>query len=83
MVLPRLYAVEAEIHLRLPIVDEQKGKLLSFVRFQLVGERSRRTVVEDWQSLKSFESRASFENSRSWLYKFKGQSLRPSGASNS
>jgi predicted naringenin-chalcone synthase len=43
---------------RLELDDETRGKLLSFVRFQLVGERSRRSVIEDWRSLKSFKSRA-------------------------
>ncbi|MFN3649222.1 MAG: hypothetical protein ACK47B_06535 [Armatimonadota bacterium] len=42
----------------LPVEDEERTRLRDFVRFQLVGERSRRSVVEDWKELDSFQRRA-------------------------
>jgi alkylresorcinol/alkylpyrone synthase len=48
---------------RLPLDAEARTKLTDFVRFQLVGQRSRRTVVPHWQDLADFRSRAeAFEN---------------------
>src|SRR4051794_30660846 len=55
----RLMAAFAPLIERLPMEDEPRGRLLDFVRFQLVGERGRRTVLEDWSALDSFASRAS------------------------
>jgi alkylresorcinol/alkylpyrone synthase len=43
---------------RLPLKDDQRLALRDFVRFQLVGERSRRTVVPEWEHLGDFRSRA-------------------------
>ena len=44
---------------RLSIPDEaERKKLRDFVRFQLVGERSRRTLLDDWTTLEHFEQRA-------------------------
>jgi len=43
---------------RLPLGEAERTKLRDFVRFQLNGERARRTVVPDWTSLGSFRSRA-------------------------
>jgi alkylresorcinol/alkylpyrone synthase len=43
---------------RLPLPDDERAKLRDFVRFQLVGERARRTVVPDWGKLSSFAGRA-------------------------
>jgi predicted naringenin-chalcone synthase len=42
---------------RLPLGDEAVGKLLEFIRFQLVGKRSRR-AVPGWTELTDFRSRA-------------------------
>jgi alkylresorcinol/alkylpyrone synthase len=43
----------------LEVPEEERTKLRDFVRFQLVGERTRRSSIEDWTSLTDFESRAS------------------------
>ena len=43
---------------RLPLADAERVKLRDFVRFQLVGQRSRRAMVPDWTKLATFESRA-------------------------
>jgi predicted naringenin-chalcone synthase len=43
----------------LPVDEEERHKIREFVRFQLVGERSRNSVLEDWRHLTNFESRAS------------------------
>src|SRR5579862_9821912 len=43
---------------RLQMTDEEREPLRKFVRFQLVGERSRQTMLEDWTALNGFESRA-------------------------
>jgi predicted naringenin-chalcone synthase len=43
---------------RLPIDDKPREELREFVRFQLIGERSRRTVVPDPTMLSDFQSRA-------------------------
>src|SRR4051794_1559292 len=42
------------------IEEEQRKRLLDFVRFQLVGTRSRQSVVPDWTALDSFATRAHF-----------------------
>jgi predicted naringenin-chalcone synthase len=55
----RLLPVYEEAVARLPLEGQGKTELRDFVRFQLVGERSRRTVVPDWTSLGDFQSRAS------------------------
>jgi len=52
-----LQAFEGYIE-RLPLEDEERTKLRDFVRFQLVGERSRRSILEDWSALDNFETRA-------------------------
>lgn len=41
----------------LPVPDPERGRLLEFVRFQLVGERSRYSL-SDWGVVDSFQSRA-------------------------
>jgi len=38
--------------------DEEHVKLRDFVRFQLVGERSRRSLLHDWTEMSDFRSRA-------------------------
>ena len=43
----------------LPLEGEEQTKLWDFVRFQLVGERTRYSVLEDWTAMKDFRSRAS------------------------
>jgi predicted naringenin-chalcone synthase len=43
---------------RLPLEAEPLQALRDFVRFQLIGERSRRTVVPEWESLGHFRGRA-------------------------
>src|SRR5262249_41602420 len=55
----RLLAVYEAAVERLPLEREAQTTLRDFVRFQLVGERSRRTVLPDWTKLKDFQSRAS------------------------
>jgi alkylresorcinol/alkylpyrone synthase len=58
----RLLTVLEQAVERLALDDEPKGKLLDFVRFQLVGKRSRH-VLPGWMSLSDFRSRAeAFEN---------------------
>jgi predicted naringenin-chalcone synthase len=42
---------------RLPMDEEERTRLYDFVRFQLVGERSRHAIA-DWTALHSFEDRA-------------------------
>ena len=42
----------------MPLEEEVHTKLRDFVRFQLVGERSRRTLLEDWSVMQDFQSRA-------------------------
>lgn len=44
---------------RLDLEEEDRKKLRDFVRVQLVGERARYSLTEDWTALGSFESRAS------------------------
>lgn len=43
---------------KLPLPAEELEKLRDFVRFQLVGERSRRTLLDDWTKIVDFRSRA-------------------------
>jgi hypothetical protein len=43
---------------RLGLDDEATKALRDFVRFQLVGQRSRRSVVPDWAGLSDFRGRA-------------------------
>lgn len=43
---------------RLEIADDERAKLREFVRFQLVGERSRYSILEDWRLLDCFTKRA-------------------------
>jgi predicted naringenin-chalcone synthase len=43
----------------LSLAPEELDKLREFVRFQLVGERARRTSIRDWRTLTDFASRAS------------------------
>jgi len=43
---------------RLALSEEARHKLRDFVRFQLVGKRSRRSVVPDWAGLGDFQGRA-------------------------
>lgn len=38
--------------------EEEHAKLRDFVRFQLVGERSRRSLLDDWSRMSDFQSRA-------------------------
>lgn len=55
----RLLATFEEIVAELPMEsEEQRRHLRDFLRFQLVGERSRRTVLPDWRDMKDFRSRA-------------------------
>jgi alkylresorcinol/alkylpyrone synthase len=54
----RLLPVYQEAIGQLPLEDAALDELQSFVRFQLIGERSRRTVVPDWTRLRDFKSRA-------------------------
>jgi alkylresorcinol/alkylpyrone synthase len=54
----RLLAVYEPAVERLGLDDEAFGKLRDFVRFQLVGKRSRRTVVPVFADLKDFRGRA-------------------------
>lgn len=42
----------------LEMEEPERKKLLDFVRFQLVGERSRRSVLPDWRKMGDFASRA-------------------------
>ena len=44
---------------KLPLEDAARTKLRDFVRFQLVGQRSRRVMIRDWTTVGTFESRAS------------------------
>jgi alkylresorcinol/alkylpyrone synthase len=53
----RLLAVYEQAVERLALDDEARGKLRDFVRFQLVGKRSRR-VIPGWTSLDDFRGRA-------------------------
>jgi alkylresorcinol/alkylpyrone synthase len=43
---------------KLPLPEAEMVSLRDFVRFQLVGERSRRTLLEDWTSIRHFQTRA-------------------------
>jgi alkylresorcinol/alkylpyrone synthase len=54
----RLLAVYEQAVERLPLDDEARRQLRDFVRFQLVGKRSRRTVVPDLIGLDDFGGRA-------------------------
>ena len=54
----RLLPVYEQCIERLPLEDGPRTELRDFVRFNLVGERSRRTVVSDWTKLEEFQSRA-------------------------
>jgi predicted naringenin-chalcone synthase len=54
----RLLPVYQEAISRLPLEAPAIDELQSFVRFQLVGERSRRSVVPEWAKLSDFKSRA-------------------------
>jgi alkylresorcinol/alkylpyrone synthase len=54
----RLYSVFEGIVEQMQLPEEQHKKLSDFVRFQLVGERSRRTQLRDWRELTDFQSRA-------------------------
>jgi alkylresorcinol/alkylpyrone synthase len=54
----RLHPVYEQAVGRLALDDQALGKLRDFVRFQLVGKRSRRSVSPDWTSLGDFRSRA-------------------------
>lgn len=55
----RLLATFEPIIDELPMDDEARDKLRAFVRFQLVGERSRYTLISHWRDLDDFRSRAS------------------------
>jgi predicted naringenin-chalcone synthase len=55
----RLLPVYEQAVARLPLEGDEQKSLRDFVRFQLVGERSRRTVVPEWEHLGDFRSRAS------------------------
>src|SRR5687768_372201 len=55
----RLLPVYEQAIARLPLEGDEQKSLRDFVRFQLVGERSRRTVVPEWEHLGDFRSRAS------------------------
>src|SRR5262245_13125736 len=54
----RLLSVYEPAVLRLALDEEPRQKLRDFVRFQLVGQRSRRSVVPDWAVLTDFRGRA-------------------------
>src|SRR5689334_18050622 len=54
----RLLPVYQDAIGKLSLDDAAREELQSFVRFQLVGERSRRTVVPEWAKLLEFKSRA-------------------------
>jgi alkylresorcinol/alkylpyrone synthase len=54
----RLLPVYEQAVERLELTDDARVKLRDFVRFQLVGKRSRRTVVSDWTALGAFAGRA-------------------------
>jgi predicted naringenin-chalcone synthase len=54
----RLLAVYEQAVERLALDAEPRQKLRDFVRFQLVGQRSRRSVVPDWAALGDFRGRA-------------------------
>lgn len=54
----RLLAEYEPIIEELPLDDAGRGELREFVRFQLVGERARRSTIDDWKALHGFESRA-------------------------
>lgn len=54
----RLLAAYEELIAQLDAPTETRDRVRDFVRFQLVGQRSRRSVVDDWSRLKTFESRA-------------------------
>ncbi len=43
---------------RLALEEESRHKLRDYIRFQMVGQRARRTVVPDWTSLGPFRGRA-------------------------
>lgn len=53
-----LLAVFEPIIAELPMEEGPRAKLLDFVRFGLVGTRYRRSAVEDWTALPSFQIRA-------------------------
>ncbi len=55
----RLLATFEPIIEKLPLGEDELKKLRDFVRFQLVGERARYTLLRDWQELSDFHSRAS------------------------
>jgi predicted naringenin-chalcone synthase len=42
----------------MPLADEEHTRLRDFLRFQLVGERTRYTLLDDWSSMNDFRSRA-------------------------
>jgi len=52
-----LVEYEPEIE-KLPLGEEARAELLDFIRFQLVGERARRSVLDDWTKMESFATRA-------------------------
>jgi alkylresorcinol/alkylpyrone synthase len=54
----RLLAGFEEIIVGMPIEDSERQTLLDFVRFQLVGERSRHSTMEHWSQVKDFQSHA-------------------------
>jgi alkylresorcinol/alkylpyrone synthase len=54
----RLLPVYEQAVERLALNDKDRTELRDFVKFQLVGKRSRRTVVPDWTSLGAFGGRA-------------------------
>lgn len=54
----RLLSVFEDLITGLEMGEEERTKLRDFVRFQLVGERSRRTVLGDWRSVVDFATRA-------------------------
>jgi alkylresorcinol/alkylpyrone synthase len=43
---------------RAPLPEDERIKLREFVRFQLVGKRTRRTLLPDWTAIGGFEARA-------------------------
>src|SRR5262245_53881506 len=56
----RLLAAYEQAISRVSLEEGPRQELVEFVRFQLVGERSRRTVVPDLNDLGDFASRAQF-----------------------
>jgi predicted naringenin-chalcone synthase len=74
----RLLAVYEAAVERLALEGEAQTALRDFVRFQLVGERSRRTVLPDWTQLSDFQSRAgAFETGADMALSRLAEQIRP------